>query len=128
MGHRPISTDKRRTDMHWRNRRMRRPALNEPGHAHELTFTCFHSYPFLKAERACEWLADAVNDARRELDFQLWAYVFMPEHTHLLVYPNQPGHDMSLILQTIKEPVGRKAVKYPRTHAPEWLPRITVKH
>jgi hypothetical protein len=32
--------------MHWQDRRMRRPALNEPGHAHELTFTCFRGYPF----------------------------------------------------------------------------------
>ena len=114
--------------MHWRQRRMRRPAMNEPGHAHELTFTCFHSYPFLRAERTCEWLADTVNAARKELDFQLWAYVFMPEQVHLLVYPNQPGYDMSMVLKAIKEPVARKAIQHLREYAPEWLPRITVKH
>ena len=107
---------------------MRRPAKNEPGHAHELTFTCFHSYPFLVAERTCQWLADEVNQARRDHDFQLWAYVFMPEHVHLLVYPNRPEYDMSQILKAIKEPVGRKAIKHLREHAAEWLPRITVKH
>ena len=74
---------------------MRRQATNEPGDAHELTFTCFRSYPFLSAERTCQWLAEEVNEARRALDFQLWAYVFMPEHVHLLVYPNRPFYEMA---------------------------------
>ncbi len=66
--------------MEWRLRSMRRPAVNEPGHAHELTFCCFHRYPFLKSERACRWLAESLEEARQKLDFALWAYVFMPEH------------------------------------------------
>jgi putative transposase len=93
-----------------------------------LTFTCFHSYPFLSAERTCQWLAEEVNEARRVLDFQVWAYVFMPEHVHLLVYPNRAFYEMAAVLKAIKEPVGRKAIKYLREHAPLWLPKITVKH
>jgi putative transposase len=113
--------------MDWRIRSMRRPAVNEPGHAHELTFSCFHRYAFLKAEQTCQWLADAIDEARRELRFALWAYVFMPEHVHVVVYPQCPGYDVAAILQKIKEPVGRKAVRYLQTSAPHWLPRITVK-
>jgi putative transposase len=112
--------------MDWRVRRMRRPAINEPGHAHELTFCCFHRYAFLKAERTCQWLADAIEKARVELDFALWAYVFMPDHVHLLVCPNRPNYDIRVILQKIKEPVGRQAIKYLRAHASHWLPRISV--
>ena len=37
--------------MDWRLRSMRRPTVNEPGHAHALTFSCFHRFPFLQAER-----------------------------------------------------------------------------
>jgi REP element-mobilizing transposase RayT len=103
--------------MHWRKRLMRRQAMNEPGLAHELTFTCFHSYPFLSAERTCQWLADEVNEARRVLGFQVWAYVFMPEHVHLLVHPNRPDYEMAAVLKAIKEPVGRKAIKYLRCGA-----------
>jgi len=80
----------------------------------------------LKAEQTCEWLADSINEARRELNFLLWAYVFMPEHVHLIVYPQQPNYDVSQILKRIKEPVGRKAVKFLRESSPDWLPRITV--
>ena len=64
--------------MDWRFRSMRRPAVNAPGEAHELTF--------LKRERVCGWLADALNDARAKLDVRLWAYVFMPDHVHLLIW------------------------------------------
>ncbi len=113
--------------MDWRLRAKRREAINEPGHAHELTFSCFQWYPFLKAERTCQWLADAMNEVRVELKLALWAYVFMPEHVHLLVFPKGPKYDIRMILQKIKEPVGRKAVKYLSANAPDWLPRITVK-
>src|ERR1700678_2069627 len=98
--------------MHWRKRLMRRPATNEPGHAHELTFTCFRSYPFLSAERTCQWLADEVNEARQSLDFALWAYVFMPEHVHLLIMPRQVICEVRTILTTIKEPVARKSIEH----------------
>jgi putative transposase len=114
--------------MHWRQRLMGRPAVNEPGRPHELTFHCYRGSPFLQAERTCQWLADAVDAARTKLDFQVWAHVFMPEYMHILIYPNRVVHEVSEILQAVKEPVGRKAVKYPREHAPEWLPRITVRH
>ncbi len=113
--------------MHWRDRLMRRPAANEPGHAPELTFSCFRRYAFLRAERTCQWLADAIDDARRQFDFSLWAYVFMPEHVHLLVCPKQPDYDIGAILKAIKQPVGVKAIKHLREHAPAWLPRISVR-
>jgi putative transposase len=37
--------------MDWRIREGRRKAFNTPGHAHELTFSCYERFPFLKAER-----------------------------------------------------------------------------
>jgi len=106
---------------------MRRPAANLPGHAHELTFSCYRGFPFLQAERTCQWLADAIDAARREHDFAVWAYVFMPEHVHILLWPRRPEYDIAAILKAIKQPVGACAVKHLRQHAPEWLARITVK-
>lgn len=107
-------------------RRRHRRNYNEPGHAHELTFSCFRGFQFLKAERTCEWLHDAIIAARKTHAFDLWAFVFMPEHVHLIVHPRQPVYEIELILQSIKEPVGRKVVDYLREYAPEWLPRIAV--
>jgi putative transposase len=106
---------------------MRRPAANEPGHAHELTFSCYRGFPLLGRERTCQWLAEAIDAARREFDFSLWAYVFMPEHVHILLCPKQPVYNIAAILKAIKQPVGTKAIKFLRQHSPEWLGRITVK-
>jgi REP-associated tyrosine transposase len=113
--------------MDWRVRSMRRPPVNEPGLAHELTFSCFRGFAFLQAERTCQWLAEAIEATRKERDFALWAYVFMSEHVHLLIYPRRATYDISATLQEIKEPVGRMAVAYLRSHAPHLLPRITLK-
>jgi putative transposase len=104
-----------------------RRSCNEPGHAHELTFTCYRRFRFLSAERPCQWLCDAINEARTTLEFELWAFVFMPEHVHLILWPRQPKYEMASILKAIKEPVGRKALLYLAEHAPQWLPRITRK-
>lgn len=102
-----------------------RRAFNEPGHAHALTFTCYRRFKFLASERTRAWLASAIDDARSKLDFSLWAFVFMPEHARLVVWPRRIEYEVAAILKAIKEPVGRRAVEHIRRHAPIWLPRIT---
>src|SRR5260370_33310504 len=54
---------------------LHRRSYNEPGHAHELTFTCYNRFRFLSSDRTCGWLAEAIEKARAELDFALWAFV-----------------------------------------------------
>ena len=107
------------------NKRRHRINDNDPGHAHQLNFGCDHNFPFLKAERTCEWLRDAIDEARQKLNFALWGYVFMPEHVHLIVCPRDAEYDVAAIRKAIKAPVGRLAIAYLKKHAPEWLPRLT---
>ena len=99
--------------------------FNEAGHAHELTFSCHNRYKFLAAERTCRWLAAAIEAARQALEFDLWAYVFMPEHVHLILRPRRFPYDIGEIRKAIKEPVGRDAVAYLAVHSPTWLRRVT---
>ena len=56
--------------------------------------------------------------------FLALAFVFMPGHVYLIVYPRRPDYDISAILKAVKEPVGRQAIGYLAKHAPDWLPRI----
>lgn len=102
----------------------RRCVYNEPGHAHELSFSCYRKYPFLKAERTCLWLSDAIQSVRTRLDFALWAFVFMPDHVHMVVCPRRADYEMASILRAMKEPVGRRAAWFLAKHASEWLSRI----
>jgi len=97
--------------------------FDDPGHAHYLTFSCFRRQQFLKGERAKGWLVEAIDDAKRKTPFDLWAYVFMPEHVHLLLWPHE-GVAISAILKEIKQPVAIRAVHYLKEHAPEFLVRM----
>ena len=83
---------------------------NDPGDAHALTFSCFHRQAFLSRDRSRQWLVDAVELARGKHEFDLWAYVVMPEHVRLLLWPRQASYDMSKILTTIKQSVTHRAL------------------
>ena len=112
--------------MDYRERTHRPKAYNDPGHAHELTFSCYKKYPFLSKERTCQWLAEQINVVRHELKYDLYAYVFMPDHVHLIVMANQREYDTSAFLKRLKEPVSRKAVQFLKKASPAWLERIRV--
>jgi len=99
--------------------------FNDPGHAHELTFSCYHRFPFLKADRTCLWLAEAIDAARQKFAFDLWDYVFMPDHMHLIIHPRQVEYDIAAIRAAIKRPVGLKAIAFLESEAPHWLKKIT---
>jgi putative transposase len=83
---------------------------NFPGDAHELTFSCYRHRAFLSSNRTCRYLVDSIVRAKQKYEFDLWAYVFMPNHAHLLVYPRKQDYSVSQILLSIKQSVSRKAV------------------
>jgi len=91
-----------------------------PGHAHYLTFSCFRGMPFLGKDRSREWTVGAIAAARRAKGFDLWAYVLMPEHVHLLVLPRE-GARISEILKCVKQSVARRAVHWVRANRPAFL-------
>ena len=111
--------------MSFANRQSRRKSFNIVGHAHELTFSCYHRYPFLRSDRCCQWLKEAIEKARERQDFWLWAFVFMPDHAHLVVYPRGEQHDMARIFETIKRPVGTKAIAHLKAIDSPWLAKLT---
>jgi putative transposase len=97
-----------------------------PGHAHFLTFSCYDRLPLLGKDRTCGWVIEAIEEARRKEAFDLWAWVIMPEHIHLLLWPRNVVYRTERILTALKRPVGIKAIAYLRTHAPRFLERLTV--
>ena len=108
-----------------RHRKLRK-SWHEPGHAHELTFSCVRRWPLLSKDRTRTWFVEALDQARRKWHFLLWAYVIMPEHAHVLLLPRAPGADVGLLLKAIKQPVSQRAVGFLRTQNPAWLKRLRV--
>ena len=99
-------------------------SYNTPGHAHELTFSCFHRLPLLNRDRTRHWFLDALDTARLRRNLALWAYVIMPEHVHVIVWPREPVYEVRLIRTALKVPVQRKALAFLRSHAPAFLDRL----
>ena len=99
---------------------------NMPGHAHELTFSCYRNRSFLSRKITCDWLVEAIQKARAKHEFSLWAYVFMTNHVHLLICPRKGSYSISSILQGIKQPVSFKAIGYLKREKPDGLAQLTT--
>ncbi len=96
------------------------------GDAHFLTFSCYRRMQLLSKDRTRLWFVEALNKARVKHQFDLWAWVIMPEHIHLLIYPRKPSYKTAKILASLKKPVGYQAIQFLKENAPDFLQRLTV--
>ncbi len=87
--------------------RKRMKHFHEPGHLHELTFSCYRRLPLLADRSLLEPLARAIDAAGEAEQFDLVAFVFMPNHVHLLTYPQSPAADFGRYLARIKQPFSK---------------------
>jgi putative transposase len=93
------------------------------GDAHHLTFSCFHGQPLFTKERSCLWMLDAFKVGRLQGKFDLWAYVIMPEHVHLVLLPHIEVK-ISQILTTLKQSVSKRAILWLQENSPEFLVKL----
>jgi putative transposase len=107
------------------------------GEPHFLTFSCYRRLPLLSKDRTRQWFIEALTEARSKHGFHLWAWVLMPEHVHLLIWPPFSRVDSSDtstigriagILADLKRPVGRRAIRYLEDRSPNFLERLTVRN
>ena len=109
------------------NIRKTRRAWDEPGHAHFLTYSCFRRWPLLSRDRSRGWVIAALETARRQLNLELWAYVIMPEHVHVLLWPKDSHYEIPRILLALKRPVADAAREHlERAGQTRWLEKLTV--
>jgi len=100
--------------------------INLSGHAHELTFSCYRRLSLLARDMPCRWFIDAMDAVRKRHHYSLLAYVIMPEHVHLIVYPQEVNYDVAWFLKGIKQSVARKAHTWLARHDQSWLERLTL--
>lgn len=104
------------------------------GEPHFLTFSCYQRLPLLAKDRTRQWFLEALAAARDRHGFHLWAWVIMPEHVHLLIWPplakKRDGGmgSVSGILADIKRPVGQRAIRYLKENSPQFLKKLTVRN
>jgi putative transposase len=87
------------------------------GDTHFLTFSCFRRQPNLGVSSACDLFERSLEAMRLRYDFQVFGYVVMPEHVHLLV--TEPKKCLlSKAIQALK-----LSVAVQRTERPFWQAR-----
>jgi putative transposase len=97
---------------------------NIPRHAHELTFSCYKRQPFLKSEKSKISMIDSIKNAMETHNFTVWAYVLMPEHVHMMIYPRDEEYSISMIFKSIKVSVARRVLNRLRENKSPYLKRM----
>ena len=90
------------------------------GDAHFLTFSCYQRLPLFSRDRSRLWMLQALELGRKQKKYDLWAYVIMPEHVHVVLWPHH-GVKISDILTTVKQSVSKRGLLWLKKHAPEFL-------
>ena len=93
-------------------------------HGRFLNFSCFQNRAFLKSERAKAWLIASVQLAMDKHEVDLWAYVIMPTHVHLMVFPRRVETLMSRFVSTLKQSVSKRALAWVEKNTPFFLPQM----
>ena len=76
--------------------------FHEGGECHELTFACYRRRPLLTNDVWREMLTESITRASSRHLYQVVAFVYMPEHLHLLVLPQPGASSISQYLFAIK--------------------------
>jgi putative transposase len=100
--------------------------FHQTGHLHEFTFSTYRRMPLLTNDRWREKLARTLDAANEECRFQLVAFVFMPEHIHLLTNPVDEKPDLGLYLARIKQPFSQQIKNLLILNDSRLLGRLTV--
>lgn len=98
---------------------------NAKGQLHELTFSCYKMLPLLSKDRTCEWLAESIRSACARHIMDLTAFVFMPNHVHIIVAPKFERYNISTFLKAVKMPTAKKAKEWLVQNDPEYIEKLT---
>jgi putative transposase len=85
-----------------------------PGHAHEITYSVYRRKNLFSNPDAGEMFLDELAAARKEFSFHLWAYVIMPNHVHLLIWPLEHDYRIGAINKAIKGRMAKRFIQFTR--------------
>jgi putative transposase len=100
--------------------------FHDPGDYHELTFSCYRRIPLLTNDEWRHLLAESLDHAIHGQSCRLIAYVFMPEHVHILIQPTSHDLRVDLLLKALKAPFSRRIKRLLEAAGSPLLERLTV--
>jgi putative transposase len=101
--------------------------FHEPGDLHEFTFSCYQRRPLLSNDRWRRFLSDSLDAAGEQFGFQLVAFVFMPEHVHLLTLPLNIEPAIDRYLAAVKRPVSANVQSDLQRQSSRLLAALTIR-
>lgn len=101
--------------------------FDEVGHAHELTFSCYGKRALLVDEEVRRLLSRSMDAAISGHGFELIAFVYMPDHAHLDVFPVSPDATVSGLLYAIKRPFSFRVKQLLADRSSPLLRELTVR-
>src|SRR5258707_1623208 len=83
--------------------------FHHSGQSHFVTFCCYHRRQLLTTDESRRIFESALERLRRSFRLQVYGYVVMPEHVHLLL--NEPQQDtLADTLKSLKQGVSRRLI------------------
>ncbi len=99
---------------------------HEAGDIHELTFSCYQRRPLLTNDEWRQELSRCIDSAGKQTNIELVAFVFMPEHVHLLIVPTNSEPLISRYLAMVKQPLSKSIKERLQKAGSPLLDKLTV--
>ena len=108
------------------NYRKRVVRFNEPNNFHFLTFSCYKRLKLLTNYTWLTMLSESIDRAMQRHDYLLVAFVYMPEHVHLLAFPERKASPIVHLLRSIKRPFSYRVKQVLIESSSPLLKKLTV--
>jgi putative transposase len=100
---------------------------HRPGDLHELTFSCYLQLPLLTNDDWRRRLGKCIDEALASSAIQLVAFVFMPNHVHLIVDPLESEPSIGGLLAKIKQPFSHEVKHVLEENNSPLLKKLTIR-
>jgi putative transposase len=84
--------------------------VEQAGHARFLTFSCYRRLPLLRHDGIRRLFLDRLRIACAQHQVRLLAWVLMPEHVHLMLFPESIPH-LTRFTHSLKRPVAEAVLR-----------------
>ncbi|MGH7867595.1 MAG: REP-associated tyrosine transposase [Candidatus Dormibacteraceae bacterium] len=106
---------------------MTRPRYFAPGESQFITASTYRRVPLFRSPRFCREFVAALQSVRSELKFQLVGWVLMPDHFHLLIWPEAAQSTSKIVQQLKQRPAARILETLRSNQANRWCAQMLVR-
>ncbi len=100
---------------------------DDASHVREITFSCYQRMNLLTNDEWRAMLSESIGRAIKGHAWNLTAFVYMPNHVHLILFPSPSASKMEALLSAIKRPFSFRIKKLLEAAHSPLLTRLTIR-